>query len=255
MHGYPERVGTTPVVAFATLTSTNDEALACAERGEPGPLWVVAQQQTAGRGRRGRPWQSQPGNLYASVLLSGVAPAAALPELSFVAGLALHDAVLAACPGLASARLRLKWPNDLCLDGRKLAGILIEGSAGAGRVISVIGFGVNCRAHPGDAAMPATDLAAAGFDVGPSALLVALEAALGRRRSEWRAGENFAATRAAWLDRAAGLGAPIEVRLGDRTLDGTFAAIDAAGCLVLRRPDGAYETIRAGDIFPLSAHG
>ena len=255
MNGFPERIGRTPVAAFATLGSTNAEALARASLGERGPLWVVALQQTAGRGRRGHEWVSKPGNLYASLLLTDIAPAAATPEICFVAALALHDAVLDCCAGLAPARLTLKWPNDLLLDGGKLAGILVEGSTAVSGTTSVVGFGVNCRHHPQDTALKATDLLTAGFAVEPRVVLAALDGAMMRRLNEWDGGRNFGSIRTAWLLRATGLGGTIEVKLSDRTIGGTFEAIDASGCLVLRRADGVRETIRAGDVFPLASSG
>src|SRR4051794_28429223 len=107
------------------LGSTSAEALARACAGDRGPLWVTAGRQTAGRGRRGNAWSSPPGNLYASLLLTDAAPPRHLPELCFVVALAVRDAVCAAAPALA-ARLKVKWPNDLLLDGGKIVGILIE---------------------------------------------------------------------------------------------------------------------------------
>ena len=107
-------------------------SLALARQGERGPLWVVADRQTAGRGRRGRTWISEPGNLYASLLLTEAAPPEHWPELSFVAALAVHDAVVEVAPDL-KPRLAIKWPNDLLLAGAKFAGILIEGENGGGR--------------------------------------------------------------------------------------------------------------------------
>ena len=252
MNEFPERIGKTPLVAFAALGSTNTEALARAALGERGPFWIAASLQTAGRGRRGRAWVSEPGNLHASLLLTDIALAAATPEICFVAALALHDAVLDCCASLAPARLTLKWPNDLLLDGRKLAGILVEGHTAGNSVVSVVGFGVNCRNHPRDVASKATDLLAAGFAVEPASILAALDGAMMRRLAEWDGGRNFSAIRAAWLMRATGLGSAIEVKLSDRTIDGTFEAIDACGCLVLLRSDGVRETIRAGDVFPLA---
>jgi BirA family biotin operon repressor/biotin-[acetyl-CoA-carboxylase] ligase len=253
MNEFPVRIGKTPLVAFAELGSTNAEALARASQGVLGPLWIVAELQTAGRGRRGRAWVSEPGNLYASLLLTDIAPAAATPEICFVAALALHDAVLDCCAGLAPARLTLKWPNDLLLDGGKLAGILVEGSMAANGIVSVVGFGMNCRTHPQDTALKAIDLGAAGLAVEPAALLAALDGTMTRRLTEWDRGRNFGSIRAAWLMRATGLGGAIEVKLSDRTIGGTFEAIDASGCLVLLRSDGVRETIRAGDVFPLAS--
>lgn len=255
MNGFPARIGKTRLVAFATLGSTNAEALARASLSERGPLWIVASLQTAGRGRRGRAWVSEPGNLYASLLLTDTAPAASTPEICFVAALALHDAVLDCCAGLAPARLTLKWPNDLLLDGGKLAGILVEGHTAGNGIVSVVGFGVNCRNHPQDTALRAIDLGAAGFALEPAAILAALDGAMMRRLAEWDRGRNFAAIRAAWLMRATGLGGAIEVKLTDRTIGGTFEAIDASGCLVLLRSDGVRETIRAGDVFPVTTGG
>src|SRR6476646_7487966 len=113
------------LVAHEVLGSTNAEALSLARQGESGPLWVVADRQTAGRGRRGRAWISEPGNLYASLLLTDPAPAERWPQLSFVAALAVYDAVIAVASAFAP-RLAIKWPNDLLLDGAKFAGVLIE---------------------------------------------------------------------------------------------------------------------------------
>src|SRR5258708_39940625 len=129
-----------PIARLDTVDSTNAEALRRARAGERGPLWIVARQQSAGRGRRGRAWVSPPGNLHATLLLTDPAPAAAAPQLGFVAGLALVDAAAAAAPLLAS-RLALKWPNDLLCGARKIAGILIEGE---GSPLTVaVGIGVN----------------------------------------------------------------------------------------------------------------
>src|SRR5216683_1745087 len=117
------------LVAHEVLGSTNAEALSLARQGERGPLWIIAERQSAGRGRRGRSWVSAPGNLYASLLLTDPAPTEHWPELSFVAALAIHDAVVEAAAALKPL-LAIKWPNDLLLSGKKFAGILIEGEGG-----------------------------------------------------------------------------------------------------------------------------
>ncbi len=253
MEGFPQAVGGIPVVSFETIGSTNTEALARAHAGEKGPLWLVAGRQSAGRGRRGRPWVSAPGNLHASLLLVDPALPAAAAGICFVAALALHDAVIDAAHGLAPTRLKLKWPNDLLLDGDKVAGILVEGTSPApGRLAVAIGFGVNCVSSPALTDYPSSDLAGAGFPLSAPALLTALARTMPIRLAEWNRGAGFAAIRAAWLARAAGIGGAIEVRLADRTLAGTFEAIDAAGGLVLQRADGKRETITAGDIFPIT---
>lgn len=243
-----EPPGATPVVRFDSIGSTNAEALARASG--PAPRWFVAGRQTGGRGRRGRPWTSEPGNLYASLLLADPGPAARQAELCFVAALALYDAVRAVT-GIDPLRIGLKWPNDVLIDGAKLAGILLEGAAlPGGHTATVIGFGVNCAHHPADTPYPCTDLTAAGYPTDPPGLLAALDAAMRARLTEWAGGEGFARTRDAWVLRAAGLGKPVTVRFGERQSEGVFEALDFSGAMVLRRPDGARETISAGDVFP-----
>ena len=241
------------VVTLDAVGSTNAEALERARAGEAGPLWIVARRQTAGRGRRGRRWISEPGNLYASLLLSDPANAGAVSGLCFVAALALHDAILDTAHGLPPAPLKLKWPNDVLFAGRKLAGILVEGVSIDRKSVAVVGFGVNCSEYPGDVEFPATDLRTSGYPIDPKALFASLTKRMEGRLAEWQRGENFSAIRSAWLVRASGIGDPVEVRLTDRSIAGTFDAIDPNGALVLRHRDGTRETIAAGDVFPLTA--
>ena len=236
------------LIACDTVGSTNAEALACGRAGERGPLWITAREQTAGRGRRGRDWVSEPGNLFATLLLTDPAPPERAPQLSFVAALATHDAVAAVAPALV-ARLAFKWPNDVLCDGAKLAGILIE-AEGTRPLMVAVGIGVNCRSHPEIAGYAATDLAAAGAAVTPERLFAALSAAMVQRLREWDIG--FASIRAAWLRRAGALGGELRVRLGARDVAGRFETLDEAGRLMLRRPDGAIEMIAAGEVFPVA---
>jgi len=236
-------------VAHETTASTNADALALARRGELGPLWVTARMQSAGRGRRGREWISRPGNLFATLLLVDPCPPECAPQLSFVAALAVHDAVIETATALGP-HLALKWPNDVLCDGAKLAGILIEGE-GTATVSVAVGIGVNCAQHPEGTEYPSTDLASAGVVVAPETLFRALSRVMLTRLAQWNRGDGFAAIRADWMARAAGLGRPIRVRLGDRAVDGSFEALDPVGRLLLRRADGAVETIAAGDVFPL----
>jgi BirA family biotin operon repressor/biotin-[acetyl-CoA-carboxylase] ligase len=240
------------LVAHDVLGSTNAEALQRARLGERGALWVVAGQQTAGRGRRGRIWVSERGNLYASLLVAAGAPAEHWPQLSFVAALAAHDAIVEVAAGL-KPRLAIKWPNDLLLDGAKLAGILIEGADAGEEGAVAIGIGVNCTSHPEGADYPATDLAAAGSPVAPEALFGALSAKMLGRIAQWNHGEGFSTIRADWLARAVGVGDDVRVRLADKELTGRFEALDDAGSLVLRLPGGQATTIAAGDVFLLGA--
>jgi len=241
------------LAAHETLSSTNAEALTRARGGERGPLWIVAGEQTAGRGRRGNEWVSRSGNLYATLLLVDPAPAERAPELSFVAALALHDAILDRAPDLRS-RLALKWPNDVLCGGAKLAGILIEGERPATEpaVAVAIGLGVNCRHHPPQTSYPATDLKEAGKDVSAESLFEALSAAMVRRFSQWRRGAGFDDIRADWIERAAGLADDMRVRLPGSEMVGRGEGLDARGRLLLRLADGSLQAVAAGDVFPVT---
>jgi BirA family biotin operon repressor/biotin-[acetyl-CoA-carboxylase] ligase len=236
---------------FETLGSTNAEALVRARAGERGPLWISAGTQTGGRGRRGKSWASPPGNLYATLLLSEPAPSAIAPQLSFVAALALHDAVLACAPQFAAV-LKLKWPNDLLLSQRKLSGLLIEAESQP-RFAVAIGMGVNCVSHPPQTAYPATNLAEHRMAVEPIALLEQLAAAMNLRLTQWGAGTGFASIRNDWIARAANMGESIIVRLPERELTGVFQGLDDDGRLLLETGQRTTETIAAGEVFGLGA--
>jgi BirA family biotin operon repressor/biotin-[acetyl-CoA-carboxylase] ligase len=236
-------------LAFETLGSTNAEALARARAGECGPLWISTGSQSAGRGRRGNLWVSLPGNLYATLLLSEPSAKSVAAQLSFVAVLALHDAVADCAPQLGP-QIEVKWPNDLLLGGKKIAGILIE--AESDPVFSVaVGFGANCVSHPRDATFPATDLKASGATVAPQTLLAALARRMTQRIAQWQRGQGFAAIRADWLKRAVGLGEPVRVRLPDKEMHGRFQGLDDAGRLLLEQSTGVI-TVTTGDVFGLS---
>lgn len=234
-----------------TLASTNAEALALGRSGERGPLWIVARQQSAGRGRRGNTWVSPPGNLYATLLLTDPAPPECAPQLSFVAVLALHDAIAACAPALAKA-LTLKWPNDLLCGDAKLAGILIEGERAGDALAVAIGIGVNCISHPSQTPYPATDLKGEGVLADAATVFEALTASLAQRLAAWRRGAGFAAIRADWMARAAGMGGDMRARLPDREIIGRGEGLDAHGRLLLRLPDGSVQAIAAGDVFPMT---
>jgi BirA family biotin operon repressor/biotin-[acetyl-CoA-carboxylase] ligase len=239
------------VVHHARVGSTNDEATGLARGGNPGRVWVVADMQGEGRGRRGRAWSSPTGNLYATLLLVDPCPVRFGPQLGFVAAVALHDAVQRAT-GFARGRLRLKWPNDLLCDGAKLAGILVEGSSlpggGQPRFAAVIGIGVNIAHHPVDTPYPATDLTALGTPQAPFDLFPLLSDAMARWIDDWSMGSGFPALRRAWLDRAGGLGEPILVRRPEGDRRGTFRDLDADGRLLLDE-GGVTVPIDAGDVF------
>jgi len=232
----------------AETGSTNDEALSIAAAGDAGRLWFVADEQTKGRGRNGRQWSSPRGNLYASLLLIDPAPLHKAPELGFVAGIAVFQAlreVLGDDP-----RLRIKWPNDVLHAGAKLAGILLESTQlKGGGLACVIGIGVNCCSHPVTALYPATDLAEIGTLLHHrDDVFLRLSDAFVQWLQVWDEGRNFAAIRSKWLDHAAGVGTPITVSTAQGPCTGVFETIDATGRIILN-VDGQTLTLAAGDVF------
>ena len=239
------------LISHELLPSTNVEALALARRGERGPIWVTAVEQTAGRGRRGRIWVSAAGNLFASLLLTDPAPPEHWPELAFVAALAVHDAVVEVVPNL-KPQLAIKWPNDLLLNNAKFGGILIEGENAESGAVAV-GIGINCSSHPAAMDFPATDLAAAGATVVPATLFATLSAKMLGRLAQWNRGEHFATIRTDWLSRAAGRGETIRVRrAAGGELIGRFETIDETGRLIVMPVGGRSEAVEAGDVLALA---
>lgn len=241
-----------PVRRFAEIDSTNEEARRLGEAGEPGPLWIVAEVQTAGRGRRGRSWVSPTGNFMGTLFLRPHCGPRQAGELSFVAAVAVHDAVESLLPPHLRPGLKLKWPNDLLHDKAKLAGILLESSGIAGAEVAwvAIGMGLNLAHHPEGLEYPATSLAAMGAGtVTPGEALEALARSFDSWLTIWRGVQGFAAIREAWLKRAQGLGDPVTVRLSDGTYDGTFEGLAPDGTLQLRMPGGELRLVSAGDVF------
>ncbi|MCG8505011.1 MAG: biotin--[acetyl-CoA-carboxylase] ligase [Sphingomonadales bacterium] len=236
---------------FTEIGSTNDEAKRAAETGEPGNLWVVADRQTAGRGRRGRGWVSGLGNLFASVMIRPAAAPEASGLLSLAASLAVHDA-LASLTGSGDA-LTCKWPNDVLLNGAKVAGILLESASSGGRIDwAVIGIGINVAYAPSGLPYPAASLRDAGF-AGLSAadVFAALAQSVAVRIGDWEAGSGEG-LRDAWLARAHGLGGKITAHVGTATVAGTFEGLDSDGTLIVREAAGGVRRIRSADVFPQS---
>lgn len=246
--------------AHDVVGSTNALALDRARAGDPGKLWVVSKRQESGRGRRGRVWATPQGNLAATLLVVIDGDLKRAATLGFVAGLALADALDAIVPagrisvGLDGAsdgrnRFELKWPNDVLASGAKLAGILLESALlGEGRFAVAVGIGVNVVAHPQDLPYPATSLAALGSSCNAETLFLALSDAWSVNARLWSDGNGLAAIRRRWLDRAAGLGGEVAVRIDGNVVRGTFETIDEDCRFVIRDASGARLTIAAGDV-------
>lgn len=238
-------------IALPEIDSTNAEGFRRAS-GLTGPTWISAAIQTAGRGRRSRPWASPVGNLYATLVLKPAEPPETVALRSFAAALALRDAC-AALTGVPDS-LALKWPNDVLLNGGKLAGILLE-SAGLGSASPVlcIGIGVNLISAPDPATVepgavpPVSLLRETGHRITPEAFLDALAPAYAAWEEIFQT-QGFAPLRSAWLSHAARLGQPIRARTGTQTHDGIFQTIDATGNLILGTPSGPL-AIPAAEVF------
>jgi BirA family biotin operon repressor/biotin-[acetyl-CoA-carboxylase] ligase len=189
----------------------------------------------------GRAWQMPEGNLAMSGLIRPQAGEGNPAELGFVAALALHDVL---CGFLDCARLQLKWPNDVILDGAKLSGILLEREGD----VLVLGVGVNVAAAPALPDRATTSLAGVGVFVAAAELAEQLAVAFARRRAEWRGG-GFAPTREAWLARAHPIGTALWVTSGEGQIAGAFAGLGDDGALLLDGVDGAAHVIHAGDVW------
>jgi BirA family biotin operon repressor/biotin-[acetyl-CoA-carboxylase] ligase len=234
-------------IHFESIGSTNDEARRLTASGEMGPLWITADEQTAGRGRRGRAWVSPKGNLMSSLLLNPQKPVAECAQLSFVSAIAAADTVAHFAP---DADVKVKWPNDVLANGRKISGILLESaSAGGEPYFLAIGIGINLAHFPPDTEFPATSLAALGVPPPlPIEALAQLAAHFAKWYDVWH-GRGFAPIRDAWLARAANLGSRIRARLTNEETVGIFEGIDETGALLLRETQDRVRTIAAGEVF------
>jgi BirA family biotin operon repressor/biotin-[acetyl-CoA-carboxylase] ligase len=240
--------------SFDQIGSTNSEAMTQARAGERGPMWFATTEQTAGRGRRQRPWIAPRGNLAASVLETlDVAPATAA-TLGFAAGLAL-EAALRAVAGSARSGFSLKWPNDVLAGQAKLSGILLEAEAVPGGGLAVVvGMGTNVVAAPEGTPTPATSLVALGVETTAEELFAALSDSWAECRGIWDNGRGFDEIRRRWLALAAGLGQPVTVHTGQAIVSGTFDTIDDTGCMIVRTSAGDRVPVSAGDVhFGLAA--
>jgi BirA family biotin operon repressor/biotin-[acetyl-CoA-carboxylase] ligase len=232
------------LAAFETIGSTNDEAKRLAAEGAPEGTVVWARRQTQGRGRQDRTWMSPPGNLYCSMILRPAKPASQIAQLGFAAALAAIEAIEPAAP---STRAMLKWPNDVLMDERKVAGILLESGDNGGWL--VVGCGINIAHFPENVPFPAISIVTAtGFQLAVEDVLSGFCGQFDLWYRHWKA-EGFAPVREAWLARAHPKGTKLNVRLPTATLTGAFEDLDADGTLVLAGEHGALHRIAAGDVY------
>ena len=235
--------------ALSDTSSTNTECLARARAGDSGLLWVTAERQTGGRGRRGRPWVSERGNLYASLLLIDPAPMERLASLPLAIAVAVHQAIRNVLPPGAEP-LEVKWPNDILIGRKKTCGILVEGERLAdGRHAVVIGIGINVSVMPDNPIYPVTCLRDQGSAASPEELFAHLFASMAETLDIWDEGQGIAEVTARWRAVACGIGEKITVNLPDRSISGYFAGIDDNGLLMLDTGTGRMMPIAAGDVF------
>ena len=238
------------ILRLAEAGSTNSEAMRLAAEGATSGTWVIAERQTAGRGRSGRVWQSPAGNFHASLVLRDVFPLEKAAQLALVSGVALHAAVTDTVGAVLDGQLALKWPNDILLGRSKMGGILVESSVSRRDqgALAVIGVGLNLAHHPELDDRPATDLSAHGASIAPLNFLPLLDRSMQEWISNWASGEGFAAVRDAWLARSLPLGAGLMVHSGQGIVRGVFAGLDPDGALLLTLPSGALQTVTFGDV-------
>ncbi len=236
------------IEVFDTIDSTSLEAKRRINSGFEGPLWLVAHNQTSGYGRRGSEWRQQEGDVATTFLFSPGAAPEQLPQLSFVAALAVSDAIQRFAP---KARLSLKWPNDILAGEGKIAGLLLELLGTPSSPLVALGVGVNIVSAPKGLGYPAArliDLSSSPPPV-PYAFVETLDQTFDAWRKEWSQ-HGFAPVRAEWLRRAARLGERIKVRLPAEVVEGVFMDLDIAGALILDC-DGVRRTISAGAVLPV----
>lgn len=240
-----------PVLLLEQTDSTNAEARRRAEAGEAGPLWIAARRQSAGRGRRGRAWEGDTGNLFTTLLTTTRKPPAEAAQVTFIAALAVADLLDRYAP---PSLVTIKWPNDVMLAGRKASGILVEsGVHEMGGLWLAVGIGVNLTEAPQGTERPATALShhlSADHAAPPKVEAAAeqLAAAFAIWMERWET-LGFQPILDAWAARTPGLDGPAVARLGHETVEGRAEGVAADGALRLRLADGSLRLISAGDVF------
>jgi len=237
-------------VVLDTVDSTNVEARRRAEADAPDGTLIQALTQTQGRGRRGRRWESPEGNLYMSLILRPDCSVATGLGVTFVSAIAMCDTLAAIVPPMVG--VAAKWPNDVLINGRKVAGILLESASGSSGRLKwlVVGLGVNIQSFPKSTEYPATSLNFEGaVNTSPTEVLGGFARYFKRWFDIW-GDEGFTAIREAWLQRAAGVGEMVEVRLPDKIFTGRFLDLDESGSLIIELENGERRAVTTGDVFP-----
>ena len=236
------------VLHLPEVDSTNAEAMRRALSGAPTPLWIRADRQTRGRGRSGRPWQSDhAGNLYASLLLELSCGPEVAAQLSLVTGIAVIDAIRSVGRSLSSdgpssdnivCELQLKWPNDILFGAAKAGGILVESTRCRGALMVVIGIGLNLIGSPADTGRSVTSLNMHKIQADPELMLRHVRQHMDRWLGIWQEGVGFGCCRQAWTGRATPVGTDLLINAGAGPVSGTFQGLDHDGALMLQTGSG-----------------
>lgn len=242
-------------IEFEEIDSTNLEARRQADNGVTGPLWILAEKQNIGRGRRGREWTSVFGNLYCTGLYPHFGDVRQAAQVSFVAALALAETIAVYVP---ENRISLKWPNDVLIDGKKAAGILLESGSSHSKPWFIVGIGLNLMSHPDGTDYPAThvmdhmNLTVLDTPEPPVPTPKPTLAILAKRFDSWRhilVTEGFEPIREAWTIKAQGISGDVTVRLPNETFVGMAMGLGVNGELQVRLANGTIRDIHAGDVF------
>ena len=238
------------LLTFDTLDSTNSEALRLASAGVSEDFVILSREQTGGRGQRGRDWVSISGNLHASILLNSNADPKKHPQLSFIIANAMYESIATfAAKYKLALDIKLKWPNDVLISGKKVAGILLESINFKGKNYVVVGFGVNVMEAPINIGRTVTSLFDEGIELQHSdEFLFTLINKFDKLYKQWQLENNFVNTRKNWLKRAYNLNQVITVDDGVRRISGIFKEIDIYGALRLQLASGQFYNLVAGEV-------
>jgi BirA family transcriptional regulator, biotin operon repressor / biotin---[acetyl-CoA-carboxylase] ligase len=235
-------IETAPVRHFRTIDSTNLEARRLFDHGERGPLWLIADEQTAGRGRLDRVWTSERGNLFSTLLLSVSAPQSAIPQIGFVVAIAVQKALSNLAQNIS---FTLKWPNDCLANGAKISGILCETLSPN---LVAIGCGINVEHAPQGLPYPASSLRQLGRPVFVNKVFAAYREELSAALALWNNGKGFEAIRKEWQAHAIGIGERVAMSTGEVMVEGTYEGIAEDGALILIKSDGKRHLFHSGDL-------
>ncbi|MBY7649647.1 MAG: biotin--[acetyl-CoA-carboxylase] ligase [Candidatus Liberibacter europaeus] len=233
---------------FDSISSTNDECMKRALCGDSGGLWIISSRQTAGRGCKGKTWVSDKGNLYASLLLIDSFSKNSLTLLSFASAVAVHAVISSILS--TGIDVKIKWPNDILIFRRKVAGILIETKNLENDLQAVvIGIGVNIENCPQHTSYPATFLNTEGVNTSLDDILPLLFQEFAKILDIWKKDTGREEIMRLWRCCACGIGDFITININNRLVSGRFVGVDDCGYLLLEESKGFFRQIFTGDVF------